>query len=245
MQWTVRNAEPGDRATMLTIAAEGGSPDADAEHLGFLSAAGRLLVADGPGGVAGFVGVLEVDGASMVTDLFVASAHRGRGIGGALLRSSLPDGVAAFTFASADPAALAAYRRVGMEVRWPLLTMRGTAEGGSLLTPRPWSGGNSAVARHLATSGAVSTGYALVTQRGEMAHLHRVEAPVEVAVGALAEVCSGLPAGTTIELSVPADSVLLAWLVLHGFRVVDVDIHCATPGFVLDPRLAAVHRGLG
>jgi hypothetical protein len=47
-----------------------------------------------------------------------------------------------------------------------------------------------------------------------------------------------------VEVSVPSGSALLAPLVARGFRIADIDIHCATPGFVLPHGLAAVHRGL-
>jgi GNAT superfamily N-acetyltransferase len=202
------------------------------------------VVATGAEGVIGFAGVLDVDGAQMVTDLFVDAGHRGRGFGGALLRKALVKGRPSFTFASAEPAALAAYLRVGMRIHWPLLTMRGPAEGGSTLPERPWSGGNEQVVRHLSRTGAVSTGRALVTHRGPVAQVHRVEASPDAAVEVLAEVSEGLPGGTVIELSVPAGSSLLAALVLLGYRTADVDIHCATPGLVLHQDLAAVHRGL-
>lgn len=244
MEVMVRDARDGDWPALVDIAAQGGSPDADPAHLAFLAEAGRLLVADGADGVEGFVGAVPLRGAVMVTDLFVAAGRRGHGVGGALLGAALPAGVGAFTFASADPAALAAYRRVGMAVHWPLLTMRGAACGGSQHQERQWSGTDDAVAGHLRRCGAFSTGHALVGHRGAVAHLHRLEAPAGVVARALAEVCSSLAEGTPIEVSVPAGSPLLNELVLRDFRIVDVDIHCCTSGFVLDPGLAAVHRGL-
>ena len=245
MQAHVRDAEPSDLATLVSIAAAGGSPDADHRHLGFLREAGRVLVAEVAAGVVGFVAVLPAHGARMVTDLFVDAAHRGRGVGGELLGRALVGGGPAFTFASTDPAALAAYVRSGMRVHWPLLTMRGAAEGGSALTERPWCGRDDDVTRHLLAEGAVSTGNALVSHRGAVAHVHRIEATPQAAVTSMRELSAGLPAGTPVELSVPAGSPVLEWLVLHDFRIVDVDIHCASPGFVLDPGRAAVHRGLG
>ena len=244
MEVMVRDAREDDWPALVDIAADGGSPDADPTHLAFLAEAGRLLVAEGADGVEGFVGVVPLRGAVMVTDLFVAAGRRGHGVGGALLGAALPTGVGAFTFASADPAALAAYRRVGMAAHWPLLRMRGAACGGSVLEERPWSGTDDAVAGHLMRCGASSTGHALIDRRGEVAHLHRLEAPAGLAARVLAEVCSGLAEGTPIEVSVPAGSPLLNELVLRDFRIVDIDIHCCTAGFVLDPGLAAVHRGL-
>jgi GNAT superfamily N-acetyltransferase len=244
VQATVRDATPADWTTLLTIAAEGGSPDADAAHLDFVAATGRLLVAHGPGEPLGFAGVLHVHDATMVTDLFVAASHRGLGIGGSLLRQVLAGAERAFTFASADPAALSAYLRSGMQVQWPLLTVRGVAIGGGELPSRPWRGTPDHVVQHLLEGGAISTGAALVSVHEGAAHVHRLCSDAAVAPAVLNEVLFGLPTGTEVEVSVPSGSALLAPLVARGFRIADIDIHCATPGFVLPHGLAAVHRGL-
>jgi len=245
VQVNVRDADPSDLPALVEIAAAGGSPDADRRHLDFLRGAGQVLVAESPQGAVGFVGVLEVHEALMVTDLFVAAAHRGGGVGGRLLRHCLAGRSPAFTFSSTHPAALRAYASVGMQVQWPLFTMRGAVEGGSALVERAWCGGSVDVTRHLLADGAVSTGCAVLVRRDDATQVHRIEARPAEAVATLRELSAGLPVGSALELSVPAASPLLEWLVLHDFRIVDVDIHCATPGFVLDHRLAAVHRGLG
>lgn len=241
---TLRDACPTDMVALVRIAAEGGSPDADDSHLSYVASVGRLLVADTARGPVGLAGVVPVGSAQMVTDLFVAPSHRGLGVGGLLLAGVLDPGLPRFTFSSPHPAAVAAYRRVGMRLLWPLLTMRGAAEGGANLVERPWAGAASPVVAHLMARGAVSTGSALVDSTGEVARLHRLEASGDTATEVLREALRGLPPGAPTELSVPAGSPLMGELVLRGFRIVDVDLHCATPDVELDQRLAVVHRGL-
>jgi GNAT superfamily N-acetyltransferase len=241
---TLRDARPADSAALVRIAAEGGSPDADDAHLSFVGRVGRVLVAETAEGPVGFAGVVPVGTAQMVTDLFVSAAHRGNGVGGLLLAEVLDPGLARFTFSSPHPAAVAAYRKAGMSLLWPLLTMRGASEGGAQPVERAWAGAPSQVVAHLMAQGAVCTGAALVDSTAELARVHRLEASADAAVDALREVLRGLPPGTATELSVPAGSPLVGELVLRGFRIVDVDLHCATADARLDPRLAVVHRGL-
>jgi hypothetical protein len=61
---------------------------------------------------------------------------------------------------------------------------------------------------------------------------------------ALSTLMAGFAVGADVELSVPAHSAALAWLMLHGFRIVDVDIFCSSPGVVIPENLWVVHRGL-
>jgi GNAT superfamily N-acetyltransferase len=88
-------------------------------YLEFLLERGRVEVANVDGVVVGFGSVIRVGEASMVTDLFVDPGHHGRGIGTALLSATLGDAQLRVTFSSADPRALPAYARAGMQPTWP------------------------------------------------------------------------------------------------------------------------------
>ena len=87
-------------------------------YLEFLLERGRVEVANVDGVVVGFGSVIRVGEASMVTDLFVDPGHHGQGIGTALLSATLGDAQLRVTFSSADPRALPAYARAGMEPTW-------------------------------------------------------------------------------------------------------------------------------
>ena len=93
-------------------------------YLEFLLGRGRVDVAEADGVVVGFGSVIRVGDASMVTDLFVDPSHHGRGIGTALLAATLGDAYPRMTFSSADPRALPAYVRAGMQPTWPSLYVR-------------------------------------------------------------------------------------------------------------------------
>jgi GNAT superfamily N-acetyltransferase len=88
-------------------------------YLEFLLERGRVEVANVDGVVVGFGSVIRVGEASMVTDLFVDPGHHGQGIGTALLSATLGDAQLRLTFSSADPRALPAYARAGMQPTWP------------------------------------------------------------------------------------------------------------------------------
>jgi len=93
-------------------------------YLEFLLDRGRVEVADAGGLVVGFGSVIRVGDAAMVTDLFVDPGHHGHGIGTALLSVTLGDAHPRMTFSSADPRALPAYARAGMQPSWPSLYIR-------------------------------------------------------------------------------------------------------------------------
>jgi len=72
----------------------------------------RVLVAEGPGGIEGF---LAVDGDGLIAAFFVAEAVRGRGVGSALLREAQalrPEGLTLWTF-EANAGARRFYARHG------------------------------------------------------------------------------------------------------------------------------------
>ena len=121
---------PSDDEVMDTIAREGNA-SADASYLALVrSQQGRLLVAESAGRVTAYGGVVDIDGVAMLSDLFVAADARGAGIGGLLLQELLDGFRDRMTFSSKHPAALAAYRRMGMQPRWRLLYLKGRALGG-------------------------------------------------------------------------------------------------------------------
>ena len=229
---------------MSAIAVDGGSPDAHPAHFAFLASHGRLLAAIVGDEVIGFGGTTPAHGAHMVTDLFVTASHRGRGVGTALLSALLDGASAAFTFSSTHPAALAAYDRAGLARGWPLLTMRGVANGGGeLLASGEWRHDRPEIAEHVLTQHGWCTGDVLVSRSGDFVRVLRMvgdSAPDD----ALSTLMAGFAVGADVELSVPAHSPALAWLMLHGFRIVDVDIFCSTPGVVVPENLWVVHRGL-
>jgi GNAT superfamily N-acetyltransferase len=229
---------------MAMVAAAGGSPDADTWHLAFVAEQGRLLAAVDGGTVVGFGGVVPAHGSHMVTDLFVDVDHGGRGVGGRLV-AALLDGVSsAFTFSSTHPAALAAYRRAGLALGWPLLTMRGVAlGGGESPTAHEWGHDRAEVAQLVVAHGGWCTGDALMARRGDSVSVLRLAAD-RPADAVLASLMSGIDQYTNVVLSVPAHSPALAWLMLHGFRIDDVDIFCSTADVALPDHLWAVHRGL-
>ncbi len=229
---------------LAAIAADGGSPDANSDHLEFVARHGELLAAVDEGEVVGFGGAVEAHGARMVSDLFVAAPHRGRGVGGALLAALLDGAVEAFTFSSAQPAALAAYRRAGLAAGWPLLTMRGVARGGGdALASGEWVGDRPEIARHVVAGGGWCTGTALIGRTPAGLSVHRLVSAA-AANAVLDGLMAGIAVGSEIQLSVPASSPALEWLVLHDFRIVDVDIFCGTAGVSLPADLWVVHRGL-
>jgi GNAT superfamily N-acetyltransferase len=98
-QWSdsIRGARAGDAAALADLSTQLGYPSTEAqvrERLCLLDDPERaLLVADGPGGLAGFVDVhvqrvVESDPFGEVGGLVVAAAHRGAGVGVALLAAA-------------------------------------------------------------------------------------------------------------------------------------------------------------
>ena len=108
-------ARPGDRPRLVQIAAEGDFNRCESRYFSFIAEVGRLLCTTSDGEVVAFAGMVPVGDVAMVTDLFVANAARGRGVGGRLLAELLDDRLRRMTFSAQHLAALAAYRREGME----------------------------------------------------------------------------------------------------------------------------------
>jgi GNAT superfamily N-acetyltransferase len=81
----------------------------------------RMLMAVGAGGdELGYTAYWAGDGVAEVEQVFVAEAHRGRGIGGALVRAAVAAAAASTTFIVADDEedAKRLYARLGFEPVW-------------------------------------------------------------------------------------------------------------------------------
>ncbi len=229
---------------MHDIAAAGGSPDADDLYFDFVATRGRLLVAvdEASSAVVALAGSIAVGDVAMVTDLFVDEAHRGRGIGGSLLAAVTDGWTRRMTFSSTNPGAVPTYAAVGMGAQWDLLTLRGTATGGgSPLVEATWRHGRRELVEYFRSRGA-TIGTDSVVHTGEVATVLRLisETPAADAAALLA----ALPAGTSVEWSLPEPHPLTPWLLSAEFVVVDRDVFCATEGIHLAPQVCSVHRGL-
>jgi len=99
MQWSdqIRGAQRGDAAALADLSTQLGYPSTEAqvrERLSLLNDPEReILVADTPSGIAGFIDVhvqrvVEADPYGEVGGLVVAAAHRGAGVGAALLAAA-------------------------------------------------------------------------------------------------------------------------------------------------------------
>ncbi len=238
----IRHARRDDVGAIIAIGSAGGSPDADERHLDFVASHGRLLVAHDAAAVNGFSGSILVGDVTMVTDLFVDEAHRGRGVGRRLLAAAVDGAWRRMTFSSTHPAALPTHAGVGMTPQWDLLTLRGAASGrGAPLPEGSWRHDRRDLVEYFRSRGA-TVGCDFVVSAGPMAVVWRLvsEQPTIDA----ATLIDSIPAGTEIEWSVPEPHPLTPWLLGRGFTIVDRDVCCATEGVHLVPQLASVHRGL-
>lgn len=242
----IRPAHRDDLPALRAIAADGGSPDSDDRYFQFVAAQGRLLVAVDDA-VVGFAGSITVGDGTMVTDMFVAPPQRGRGLGAALLTAVTEGSETVVTFSSTHPAALALYRRAGLLPQWDLLTLRGTATGGGPeLSSGAWCHDRSDLVEHFRDLGAVvGPDHVVLPPTAHDAGVSVVWRLVSQrpAVDA-ARLLAALPAGTTVEWSLPEPHPLSPWLLDHGFTVADRDVCCASVRWILDERVCSVHRGL-
>jgi GNAT superfamily N-acetyltransferase len=240
----IREALQSDDAVMDAIAREGNA-SADAGYLSLVrSQGGRLLVAESAGRVAAYGGVVDIDGVMMVSDLFVAAEARGAGIGSLLLQELLGGSQRRMTFSSKHPAALAAYRRMGMQPLWRLLYLKGRALGGGVGMPvAEWQHDRVPLVQEMARRGAHVTADAVSMRDGTRVRITRLQGsrPVKVLSATLA----GLAPGTVVTMCTPEHSPVAAWAQKNGFEVDDYDTLCATSGadvpgdlHCLDPGLA-------
>ena len=240
---TIREASLSDDAVMDAIAREGDA-SADAQYLALVrSQGGRLLVAESAGRVIAYGGVVDIDGVAMLCDLFVSANARGMGIGTQLLGELFDGSSGRMTFSSKHPAALAAYRRAGMEPRWRLLYLRGSAVGGGPHLPAgEWRHERAALVEQMARQGAHVSSDVVSMPDGNGVWIARLQSarPVET----LAEVLAGLTAGTVVTMCTPEHSAVAEWAQDNGFTVSDYDTFCATPGVELPGDLHCLDPGL-
>ncbi len=235
---------PSDDEVMDAIAREGNA-SADASYLALVrSQHGRLLVAESDEDrVTAYGGVVAIDGVAMLCDLFVAADERGAGIGSLLLQELLDGCRERMTFSSKHPAALAAYRRMGMQPRWRLLYLKGRALGGGGGLPvADWNHDRLSLVQEMARQGAHVTADAVsIPHNGGIwiARLHSTR-PIKVLSATLA----GLTAGTVVTLCTPEHSPVAVWAQKSGFEVDDHDTFCATPDLVLPDDLHCLDPGL-
>lgn len=228
---------------MDAIAREGDS-SANAGYLALIrSQRGRLLVADLDGRVVAFGGVVDVDGVSMLTDLFVAADARGAGIGTRLLAELVDGSSRRMTFSSKHPFALAAYQRAAMVPQWRLLYLRGVANGGgSGLPAATWQHDRVSLVERMVTMGAHVTADVVATPDETGIWIARVQ--TERPVKALSATLAGMTPGTVVNMCVPEYSPLAPWALKSGFAEVDFDTFCATPEVALPPDLHCLDPGL-
>ena len=244
MEFTLRPVAPGDHARLIQIAAEGDFIECESRYLSFIAGVGHLLCATIDGEVVAFGGMIPVGDVAMVTDLFVANVARGQRVAGRLLAELLAGRRRRMTFSADNPAALAAYRREGMEPRGRLLYLSGAAlGGGSPVTPAQWAHDRDDLVRHLAAQGAIVTANSVFTiDDGDGVEVLRLDAPN--AIDECHQLLRAFDAGTTVTVYVPERNALAAWLLARDFVVVDHDVLCTTEGVDLPPTLAVLHPGL-
>lgn len=239
----VRAATTTDFVRIAEIAADGDSDDADARYLSFIAAQGRLLVAERDRRVVAFGGMVPIGRVAMVTDLFVAAAARGTGLGGSVLAALLDGWPQRMTCSSKHAAALPAYRRVGMEPVDRLLYLDGVATGGGApLTSLPWAHERTELVDHFAAEGALVAGDVVVQQSPDGATVLRLQHADPLA--RMCEVLAALTPGTPVRAHVPASHPLAADLLAAGFVVADHDLICTVPGVKISSACSCVHAGL-
>lgn len=243
MNTVIRAAVAADFARLAEIGAEGDATGIDPHYLGFIARAGRLLVAADDRDVVAFGGMVPAGGVAMVTDMFVAAECRGHGVGGALLERLLAGHDHRMTFSSQHPAALPAYRRVGMQPRWRLLYLSGAATGaGTGLQRGTWRGDRPELVEHYSLGGAVVCEHAVVRVTEEYATVERLQHTDAPQV--MAQVLAALPEGLVVRTCVPEPHPLAPWLLANGFAISDHDLFCASPRVEFPADVACVHAGL-
>jgi GNAT superfamily N-acetyltransferase len=266
----VRPAEPTDHDTIVRIAASFGfdEPDSGVEHryLQWISAAGRLLVADLDGGVVGFGASLPVPAPSsdpapavMICDLFVSPDAHGRGLGRQLAAALVSGFTHRITCSSGHPAAIATYHRLGMQPVDTAAYLRGVV-GPARSTLRalqaaPNRGATDRpdLAHHWVERGvrllevldeaSTIVGRAMVIDRGDELEVARLVTSADPgqAIGAVLATLAGERVTTVVRQS--AGSAIDA-CAAAGLAHVDSDTVMATSADLLPQALVAMHPAL-
>jgi GNAT superfamily N-acetyltransferase len=244
----VRDATVDDFPAIAAIA-EAGDSEADDLYLAFIASAGALRVAAGDGAILGFGGVIAIGSdTTMVTDLFIAPAVRGRGLGGALLEDLLGDVDKRMTFSSKHAAALPAYVRAGMQPCWRLLYLRGPSGAHHAHADRAaerassWRGERPNLAAYYERrGGSVRDNAVLIEHDGETSIARLQDRRGAAAFDAL---LASLPSDSTVTCCSPEGSPVAARALARGFDVFDHDIFCCSPGLALADDLHCLDPGL-
>jgi GNAT superfamily N-acetyltransferase len=263
----VRPAQPADHEAIMRIAASFGfdEPDSGVEpgYLQWISGAGRLLVAELDGQVVGFGASLPLPAppsdpttaVMMICDLFVRPAAHGRGLGRALATELVDGSDHRVTCSSGHPAAMATYRRLGMQpvdttsylrgvvapVESTLRAVQTLADHGT--TDRPdllhhWADRRVRLLRILDHRDAV--GHAMVIERGDHHEVARLATTADAgaAMNAVLATLTGRPVVAVVrDGAAAAVDVCLA----AGMAQLDSDTVMATSPDLLPPTLVAMH----
>ena len=258
----VRAFTAADAEAVARISALNGQPDsdsgADPAYLAHVGEAGTVLVAVAEHDEVVAWGASTATGwGDLLTDLFVHPDWHGRGLGTAVLGHLWPPETGEqprFTFSSWHAHALPLYARAGLVPSWPLLYLSGD--------PTRLQGTPANVVRQKAASAATTelliTGfdrtatYAYWGRRRQAAGFAVYEGSDLVAAGigspaelihlacapeadASSAVVAALRArdGTHVTICLPGPHPALLPLLSAGFRVVDHDVHMASPGVTL------------
>jgi GNAT superfamily N-acetyltransferase len=258
----VRPAEDADLegiAAVAEVVGQGGEGNGgDRRYLEHLRSAGRLVVAEVSGVVAGYAASVRVGLADTLSDLFVHPAHRGEGVARGLLDSVWSGAPKRQTFSSLHPSALPLYAGVGLTARWPLLYVSGhvgnlpagpdvrvaavdavaAARVEQQITGQDrlrdyhyWAGRPAASCVVVSVDGSdLGVGAVGGEQEGYgLAHFVSDAAGPEPLLGVLAAL------GGRARVTVPGPHPVLPVLLGAGWRVEDTDIYMSTDGSLLDP----------
>jgi hypothetical protein len=264
----VRDATPADDDGIVAVARahdfDGPDTAVDHHYRTFVSSHGRLVVASVDGRIVGFGGAIDVDGARLVTDLFLLDENQGRGHGGAMLAALLDGHPRRMTFSSGHARAIPTYERFGMVRAWVLDYWSGRAPGaatsGAELTVHDepldrWRGDRPDLAEHwwrhggrllrLARDGEPDGWAIVVPPPDALGTWHVTRLVSRQPEAAIRVVLSVIPAGAEVLVCVPEQRGLGSVLGALGFTVTDQDTFCASEGVTIDPTVAALHPGLG